>query len=544
MLNVKRLFVATVVSLSLCPIAPMAWAITPQEVEAYNNQIDADYEKAVQTINEANEKIKAYNQAEEERVKREEEYNRQAQEQANLRNAEIDQLNANEKVRVEQENQRREEQYTQDMAQYEEDYAQYQKDLAVEEKIKAAGYESVEQYNDMINTRYNEPADLSVEKNAAAQAVSIDQTYEIVQGTPSGRKIPVHIEHVFLDTSITYSTDFEIDANDTITLKGVAAAAETVEPGSCIFYYNTDSDHSMGYWMNSYSRLLTNPTATVSDGWDCGDTHTVTYADSTNEYSWNFEDISITYEYSWQALRKYKTYNVPVEPIEPTLELEEYVPIPYVEPTFIEVVPANIQALLPLPTKGEYLKYELDPVTTTIISPAAVPATVNTLPAIYLQVNETENVARTVYEIAPRNESAPLLPNIVYQRDDKTPQGETIKDNGTPLAQPQSEGRWALVNLIAMVLTILPLIKLARKDDEENDNEDEDNNYRYKDHNNIFGVILALGSVLLFIFTENVRLPMGLVDIWTIPMILLCGGGIVARILTRTTKEEEEESEN
>ena len=539
MLNIKRLFVATVVSLSLCPIAPMAWAITPQEVEAYNNQIDANYEKAVQTINEANEKIKAYNQAEEERVKREEEYNRQAQEQADIKNAEIDQLNANEKVRVEQENQKREEQYTQDMAQYEEDYAQYQKDLAVEEKIKAAGYESVEQYNDMINTKYNEPADLSVEKNAAAPEVSIDQTYEIVQGTPSGRKIPVHIEHIFEDTSVAYSTDFEIDANDTIILKGIGAVAETVQPDSCIFYYNTDSDHSMGYWINSYSELLNYPTATVEDGWDCGDTHTLTYADSTNEYYWDFEDISITYEYVWQPLRKYKTYNVPVEPVEPTLELEEYVAIPYVGPALIEVVPANIQALLPLPTKGEHLKYELDPVTATIVNPT----TVNTVHAAYLQVNETENVARTVYETAPQNESVSFLPNIIYQRDDKAPQSETIANNSTPLAQPQPEGRWALVNLIAMALTILPLVKLARKDDKENDNEDEDNNYRYKDHNNIFGVILALGSALLFIFTENVRLPMGLVDMWTIPMILLCVGGIVARILTRTTKEEVEEEE-
>lgn len=237
-----------------------------------------------------------------------------------------------------------------------------------------------------------------------------------------------------------------------------------------------------------------------------------------------------------------------MEPVEPVLELEEYVSIPYVGPAFIEVVPANIQPLITIPTKAEYLKYKFDPITTPItispvitnpitvsigdvksqvtsslgnieypkhefnstvtpnINPIVTSTPIIAVPGNSLQTNRSENITKTIQEVKPQDENI----SSPYQESEEV-KSETIKDDTVPLVSSKTTSQWALINLIAMILTILPLIKLARKDD-KHDNE-ENKKYRYKDHNNIFGVIFALGSVLLFIFTENVSLPMGFVDV-------------------------------
>ena len=53
--------------------------------------------------------------------------------------------------------------YAEDKVVYDEAKAQYDYDLAMEQKILAAGYASVEQYNDRINKAYNEQAKKSTE---------------------------------------------------------------------------------------------------------------------------------------------------------------------------------------------------------------------------------------------------------------------------------------------------------------------------------------------------------------------------------------------
>ena len=85
-----------------------------------------------------------------------------------------------------------------------------------------------------------------------------------------------------------------------------------------------------------------------------------------------------------------------------------------------------------------------------------------------------------------------------------------------------------------MFATVLVLIKFPRR----NKNENKKEKYTYKYHNNIVGVLIAIGSVIAFILTENIWLPMTIVDIWTVPMAILCVGGVIARILSRTTEEE------
>ena len=605
-----------------------------KEVDNYNTQVDLNYEQAVQETEKKNEEIEAHNAAEQQRVADENAANEKAQADADARNAEIDKENAAEQERINQVNEERQQQYEKDKVQYDADLMQYEKDLAMEKRIKDAGYDSVEQYNNMIVTRYNNPANASVEKNANTTEISIDDTYIVTEGTEkSGRLIPVHIEHNFSEVGLSYVKDFYIDAKDSIMLLSVGALVETTQPGYACFYYKTDNTHSMGYWISAGSTLYFYPSAYVEDGWNCGDSHFLTYKDSTNEYVWPNEDIYIVYDYMWQSLKVYKTYNTPTEPTEPTLELETYIPIEYeyVEP--IDVIPADIWEAIPEPIKDEYLTYkgypdypeylgyegypersgyliykdypeypellgymdyidiienqieqdqnqepinqQIDliperdsvqpvinentiPVTNEDITPDVPVTSEDTVPYIPIINEDTAPSAPVANEDAvpdapiTNEDAVPYIAPVVFNEtvieDEAVPltrgigispeyaYADTIEDEEIPMAAGEVEKNWALVNLILMIISILVLVKLPRKNDEEKD-------YEYKHHNNIIGVVLAIATAVMFILTENVWLPMTLVDSWTIWMAIICGGAIVARFFSRTTKEEIKEEE-
>ena len=584
-----------------------------ESVDQHNAQVDLDYEQALQETEKQNSEIINHNTSEEQRVVTENAINEQREQEAIIRNAEIDNenaaneqaareaaernaqkiaekekydaqvdadyeaavatenqrvadANAAEDARVEQVNAEKQEQYDAEMA-------QYQKDKAFEDRIIAdPRYDNIEQYNEAVATyngkveKYNsqvtaynaaygmtnETAAATPEKNSSTAAINIGQTYSIQEGTKTGRKIPVHVEHNFYGTSISYSEDFEIDAADIITFVGIAAIVEVPVNGSCYFFYNTDSSHSLGLWSNSDSYLAVNPTGTTSQDWLNGDTHTITYKSSTNEYQWNFEDITMIYNYWWIPLYTTKDYypyaNVPNKPADPEFETPNYItpdeitrgeymvieleddtyePIPYVTPELIDVLPADIWQLIDEPVKGDYLTYMPYP---------EYPVLLAHMDYLAQETPTYSNEPRTIQWLYPNdgNSSITLSRSMGVQRA----YAATIEDSDTPLdsgqAQPQSV--WALVNLILMLITILILVKVPRKKE-----DDETDQYYYKHHNNIIGILLAIAAVILFILTENVWLPMVMVDSWTIWMVFICGGAIIARFFSRTTKEKIEE---
>lgn len=71
----------------------------------------------------------------------------------------------------------------------------------------------------------------------------------------------------------------------------------------------------------------------------------------------------------------------------------------------------------------------------------------------------------------------------------------------------------------------------------------EKDKYVIKRRTNILSILIAIGAVLLFIFTENVRLPMTLVDQWTPLMIILAIVGIVIFVLTKDRKKKIEDDD-
>jgi len=104
---------------------------------------------------------------------------------------------------------------------------------------------------------------------------------------------------------------------------------------------------------------------------------------------------------------------------------------------------------------------------------------------------------------------------------------EEVEEEEIPLTEPeQKTGQvWALINLIIMILTVLALLKLDER--------------KY----NIVSIILAVGSILIFVFTENVHNPMVLVDRWTILMVVVYICMLISRLVSPKEDKNEEEVE-
>ncbi len=130
-----------------------------------------------------------------------------------------------------------------------------------------------------------------------------------------------------------------------------------------------------------------------------------------------------------------------------------------------------------------------------------------------------------------------------------TASAETIVD---PDVTPEvvTKGHWALINLIAAVVSVLLGVVLVLsknkkdkdEDEEEQENEDEEEVKRHKRWK-VVSVVDAILAVLVFIFTENMRLPMVLVDKWTMLMVLFAVVSVISLVLGRKYHEDEEDEE-
>ena len=145
--------------------------------------------------------------------------------------------------------------------------------------------------------------------------------------------------------------------------------------------------------------------------------------------------------------------------------------------------------------------------------------------------------------------------------DNETPlaNGEDIADNATPLAG-LGTGAWALINLILTIVTtllsILLLIGYIGK--KKKALEDEDGNVVLDENGKevmeyekskkglwrLISIIPALIAIIVFIFTEDMTLPMIFVDKWTILHVVIALVQVVVMVLCKKKKDENDEDEN
>ena len=132
---------------------------------------------------------------------------------------------------------------------------------------------------------------------------------------------------------------------------------------------------------------------------------------------------------------------------------------------------------------------------------------------------------------------------------------EEIADEETPLAMG---GAWALVNLILTVLTVLGSIllligyigKKQKEREDENGNvilnaegEAETDDIKKKGGWRLASIIPAVAAVIAFILTENMRLPMVLVDKWTLLMVIIALVQLLVAYFSKKKTQEPEQPE-
>ena len=188
--------------------------------------------------------------------------------------------------------------------------------------------------------------------------------------------------------------------------------------------------------------------------------------------------------------------------------------------------------------------------TPTPVPPVVVPST----PAPTTPVRRITPAAQPT----PAPTAAPTAQPADSQPAKAESEPEVIEDEETPLA-PMGGGAWALVNLILMLLTVLASLllllgylgkkKYAKEDEygnalhDANGNEIIDYTRNKKGFWRVASLIPAVAAVIAFVLTENMRLPMIMVDRWTLLMVIIAVVQLIVAVLCKKKKEYEEDED-
>ena len=178
------------------------------------------------------------------------------------------------------------------------------------------------------------------------------------------------------------------------------------------------------------------------------------------------------------------------------------------------------------------------------------------------QERPTNNeVPESVVVVEQRTQSTKQDSSTKLHKEEKSTKAklktEEIKEEGTPKA---GGAAWALINLICAILTVLfgLLLLLSKRhkdqEDEEQDQEeqviidtDEEEEEETPKKRGMFtrviAVIVALISVIFFILTEDMRLPMIWIDKYTIWMVVILLVQVIVFFIGRRWKEDSDEQE-
>ena len=110
------------------------------------------------------------------------------------------------------------------------------------------------------------------------------------------------------------------------------------------------------------------------------------------------------------------------------------------------------------------------------------------------------------------------------QNDTEQEEPVQIIDQQTPKSHGTTDKQWALLNLIAVMLSLILAIALLLL---KRNNEDED--MRIRRWTKIVAIIIAVISVVIFVVTENIFLPMKLTDQYT---MLMLGLSLIQIVMT------------
>ncbi|MBR2592904.1 MAG: hypothetical protein IKD62_08070, partial [Oscillospiraceae bacterium] len=153
--------------------------------------------------------------------------------------------------------------------------------------------------------------------------------------------------------------------------------------------------------------------------------------------------------------------------------------------------------------------------------------------------------------------------------DNPNPPAEITSDPTPPVTEeiieeaPPTAGlgnrAWALLNLLCAIATvitgILMLVTYFRNKDEDEEEEEavpyakaqvqdkDEEEEKKRKKSKFLGLIPAIGAVIAFILTEDMRLPMIFIDKWTPLMVVILVVGLVLALVTRNRDDEDEDED-
>lgn len=192
-------------------------------------------------------------------------------------------------------------------------------------------------------------------------------------------------------------------------------------------------------------------------------------------------------------------------------------------------------AVVPTPTPTE----PTPTIPTTPVTPPAGPTTTTT------PTDEGEElVTAPEEEEVIEEEETPL---VETPEESTGEEEETIEEAETPLA---GNTAWALLNLILAILTALGSVLLLigylgkkRKEEEDETTGETNTEYEVKKHGfwRLFSLVPGIGSIIVFLLTEDMRLPMVFTDRWTLLMVIIAVIQVIVAILSIKEKQEPDE---
>ena len=367
---------------------------------------------------------------------------------------------------------------------------------------------------------------------------------------PSGKKIRVINIHLYLNENSTYSSnvfdqlieDDKFELSDSLKSRAVLTEWETAEidyddtvtlsseskqfAGNIVwingtrkwfgatpqlrFFRNIDG-YTQGYWMSNGS--MTAETATETEySWDAGETYSYRYAEKPV--------LSRYYENEQIKTEVITTRTTDRQEPKNIFALFTYL--------FTRLAPEPEKQEMPVePTKGEYLD-KLEHLSLLEVPAPTIPDTPT--PTSTSNTN-TDNTLTIVTAVATVITETP-------------PEPATIKETTIPQAAP--EGAWALLNLILTIIScIIAIILIFAKKKSENEEytDEEKKDIRGIKRFKIYSILIGIISIIIFILTEDITLPMILIDKWTILMAIFTITEIINILIIRHKSKEEDENE-
>lgn len=120
----------------------------------------------------------------------------------------------------------------------------------------------------------------------------------------------------------------------------------------------------------------------------------------------------------------------------------------------------------------------------------------------------------------------------------------TIDDPKPPLT---ANAYWALINLLCAIatalLSIIMIIRYFGRTKEEDEQVGDEVDVQRKGKLRIASIIPAIGAIIAFILTEDMTLPMEMVDKWTVMMVVILAIQVLVAIFANVRREEDDTEE-